>query len=170
MENPVAKAMMRTLATGIRESGFTLLELMVVLLLMGLMLGLVTLSLRSPRERPLAEDGLRLAAAMTLASDETNLTGHPVLLLLDREGWRFLDASPEGVVTIPDDHLPGGRFDPPLSAMAPVGASASDAPESRLQYWIGQEDGVVFGGWILQRGQDRVRIVTDGLGNYQLDR
>ena len=167
MANPAAKAMTRTSATGVPEAGFTLIELLVVLLLMGIMLGMVTLSVRSPKTRPLGEEAERLAASMNLAVDEARLTGQPVLLLLDRQGWRFFVSGPQGPEPVPDDQLPGGGFDPPLDGITLEGGSDSAA---RVRYWIGQEALDGFRGLALQRGGEQTPVLSDGLGNYQVGR
>ncbi|MDE2354528.1 MAG: type II secretion system minor pseudopilin GspH [Betaproteobacteria bacterium] len=170
MAKPAVKAMTRTSAIGVREAGFTLIELLVVLVLMGIMLGMVTLSVRSPKSRPLTEESERLAAAMNLAADEARLTGHPVLLLLDRQGWRFLESGPQGPQPVPDDELPGGQFASALDGVAlEEGAGKGVESTSRLRYWVGQEamdNGSVY----LLRGNEQARVVSDGLGNYQAGR
>ncbi|MDE1941663.1 MAG: type II secretion system minor pseudopilin GspH [Betaproteobacteria bacterium] len=162
--------MTQTSATGVREAGFTLIELLVVLVLMGIMLGMVTLSVRSPQNRPLVEEGERLAAVMNLAADEARLTGHPLLLLLDRQGWRFFESGPQGPQPVPDDELPGGRFDPALDGVGLEGGLGGGGESvSRLQYWVGQE-AMDNGSLFLQRGNQQARVVSDGLGNYQVGR
>ncbi len=71
-----------------RQAGFTLVELMVVLVLIGLAAGAVLLTM------PPAKDGLddavtRLAARLEWAADHAVLSGEPVGLILGAQGYRF---------------------------------------------------------------------------------
>ncbi|MGY0504006.1 GspH/FimT family pseudopilin [Luteimonas sp. e5] len=96
----------------IRCAGFTLVELMVTLVLIGLLGALVALTspvLESPAERA----ATRLAAAMTGARDEALLSARAVRLRLDAEGYRFEQRDFEGWQRIDDaplaaQHWPGG--------------------------------------------------------------
>ena len=168
-DNPAAKVMTRTSATGVPEAGFTLIELMVVLLIVGIALGAVTLSFRSPTQQPLGREGERLAAVLNLAKDEASLSGQPVLLKLDRQGWRFFQAGPAGWVAVPEDQLPAGQFNPPLDRVV-FGDGAEAAHSEMIQYWIGVEEIDDFKGLRLQRGTQVVQLVTDGLGHYNVVR
>ena len=74
---------MPTLATGsergLRPSGFTLIELMVVVAIVALGAGLVALSLRDGRQDALEQEGVRLAAMLEAARGESRASGQPVL-------------------------------------------------------------------------------------------
>ena len=161
--------MTRTSATGVPDAGFTLIELMVVLLIVGIALSVVTLSFRPPSQQSLGREAERLAAVLNLARDEARLTGQPVLLKLDRQGWRFFEAGSEGWVAVPDDQLPAGQFNPPLDR-AVFGFGAEANPSEMIQYWIGVEEIDDFKGLRLQRGSEEVLLVTDGLGHYGVAR
>lgn len=163
--------MTRTSATGVPEAGFTLIELLVVLLLMGIMFGLVTLSVRSPKTRPLGEEAERLAATMNLAVDEARLTGQPLLLVVDTRSWRFFEPGPQGPEPVSDDRLPGGRFDPQIDGLAIDGGSGNNGEASTgLRYWVGQEPLDGFHGIALWHGNEQAQVRSDGLGNYQVGR
>lgn len=71
-----------------RHAGFTLAEMMVVLVLVGLIGAVAVLSLPSD-QRDLDRQALALALALERASDEAVLSGTPVGLTLDQTGWRF---------------------------------------------------------------------------------
>ncbi len=167
--SPVAKVMTRTSATGVPDAGFTLIELMVVLLIVSITMGLVTLSFRSPAQQPLSRDGTRLAAVLNLARDEAQLTGHPILLKLSLQGWNFFQSGPEGLSAVTEDELPAGRFNPPLDHLA-FDAGEGTGTQGTIQYWLGVEEIDDFKGLTLQRGSQQVRLLTDGLGNYRIDR
>ena len=86
--------------------GFTLVELLVVLLLIGLLVSLAVLSVRtaSPAER-LQEEAARLYARMDLAREEAVLRAQSLGLAVDREGYRFLALAEGGWSTLADDRL-----------------------------------------------------------------
>jgi general secretion pathway protein H len=142
---------------------------MVVLLIVGIALGAVTLSFRSPTQQTLEREGERLAAVLNLARDEARLTGQPVLLKLDRQGWRFFQAGSTGWAAVPDDLLPPGQFNPPLDRVV-FGAGDSTDDSQGIQYWMGIEEMDDFKGLLLRRGAQEAQLVTDGLGHYRVDR
>ncbi|MEO5365221.1 MAG: type II secretion system minor pseudopilin GspH [Magnetococcus sp. WYHC-3] len=91
-----------------RSGGFTLLELIVVLAIVGILVGLAMPSLSGVGvERLPLEEARRMRALLALASDEAALTGRTYGLLLHPRGYRFLarddgfspwqDAENEGV-------------------------------------------------------------------------
>lgn len=89
-----AKGWMRTLATGNgwrlpRQRGFTLLELMVVLVIMALSFALVALTVPGASSGG-RELGQRLQIAARLAQSEALAQGTIIALQLERNGYRFL--------------------------------------------------------------------------------
>lgn len=86
--------------------GFTLVELLVVVLLIGLVVSLAVLSIRtlSPAER-LQEEAARLHARMDLAREEAVLRAQSLGLAVDRDGYRFLQLAEGGWQTLADDRL-----------------------------------------------------------------
>ncbi len=73
-----------------RQRGFTLLELLVVVLIIGVTLGLVVPSLNPDRNRDLEEESRRLAALIRLGAEEAVLQGREFALELAPDGYRFL--------------------------------------------------------------------------------
>lgn len=70
--------------------GFTLLELLVVLVILGIAAGAVSLSV-APRESRLVEhEAQRLAALFQLAQSEARTRGRPIAWVADAGGYRFL--------------------------------------------------------------------------------
>lgn len=71
-------------------AGFTLLEILVVMLIIGLTLALVQINL-TPGENSLMKDEvLRLEAVLNAAQDEVTAGGQPLALELQPDGYRFL--------------------------------------------------------------------------------
>ena len=82
-----AKARMRTSATGTAE-GFTLVELMVVLVIVGLVSAAVVLAMPDPRGA-LRGEALRLAARADAARERAMMDNRPVALVIRDQGYGF---------------------------------------------------------------------------------
>lgn len=91
MGKPVAKAGMRTLVAGSpsRRSGFTLLELLVVLAIVALASAGVGLALRDTSQVQLERDGERLAALLESARARSRVSGTPVRWHTTPGGFKF---------------------------------------------------------------------------------
>ena len=72
-----------------RGRGFTLIELMVVLLIMGLFAGLVTAVTRPDDRALLRVEAQRLAQLLDLAATKARLTGKSIAWTADGPGYRF---------------------------------------------------------------------------------
>lgn len=73
-----------------RPSGFTLLEILVVLTIMGILLGVVSVKALPSERQNLQEEVRRLALLMAVARDEAILVNKVIALEVDNEGYRFL--------------------------------------------------------------------------------
>ncbi len=82
--------------------GFTLLELIIVLLIIGIMLGAIGFSLGGGRERQLETEGERLLALLRLARQETLLTSTATAVGFHAEGYRFYQLQGEQWLTVRD--------------------------------------------------------------------
>lgn len=92
---------------GIR--GFTLLELLVVLLILGLLVGFAVLSVGGSASRQMEQEARRLVELAGLARDESLLTGQVRALGFSRDGYAFLEQillDDERVTWIPLDRAP----------------------------------------------------------------
>jgi general secretion pathway protein H len=107
---------MRTSATGRSEAGFTLLELLVVLVIIGI--ATTVIALRPDPRAAVREEGDRLAVLFGLASEETATTGMAMAWVGRDGGYEFQtrelsDSGPDWTVASSDDllhprQLPGG--------------------------------------------------------------
>ena len=87
------------------RAGYTLLELLVVIVIFGIVAGLVSLSVAPNEHRRMTQEVDRLAALFRLAHDETRISGRPITWVADANGYQF---EVDGIVrgeNIPDDPL-----------------------------------------------------------------
>ena len=70
------------------KRGFTLIEILVVLVIMGLLASTVVLTI-SGGDAPLTEQARRFAARATMAAQESIVTGKPMGLSVSGEGYAF---------------------------------------------------------------------------------
>ena len=76
-------------SSGRRARGFTLLELLVVLAIVGLALGGASLALRDSGAALLTREGERLAALLEAGRAQSRASGVPVRWQADAQGFRF---------------------------------------------------------------------------------
>lgn len=69
--------------------GFTLIEMLVVLMIMGLLVGLVGASARPDDKAQLRVEVERLAQLMDLAATDSRLSGRPLAWTANETGYRF---------------------------------------------------------------------------------
>jgi general secretion pathway protein H len=72
-----------------RGRGYTLVELLVVLVVLGVMLGLVSLSIVPDPRAKLQRDAERLETLFALAAEEAQLTSRPIAWRGDENGYAF---------------------------------------------------------------------------------
>jgi general secretion pathway protein H len=72
-----------------RGRGFTLLEILVVVLIIGVVLSLATLAFRDDIDERLQTEARRLAALLTLASQEAVLQGGELAAVFGPRGYHF---------------------------------------------------------------------------------
>lgn len=71
------------------DRGFSLIELLVVLLIMGVFVGLATVIARPDDRGLLRLEAERLAQLLDLAAEESRLTGKPIAWTADEGNYRF---------------------------------------------------------------------------------
>lgn len=101
------------------QTGFTLLELIVVLLIMGLLMGLVAAIAQPDDKARLRVEADRLAQLLDLAATQSRLTGRSVGWTSDGATYRFWQISPDG------GWLEIGGNDPLRARALPNGMSIS---------------------------------------------
>jgi general secretion pathway protein H len=97
-----------------RSSGFTLIEILVVMLLISIIIGMVGLSFIRDRSSDVREEAERLALLLQTAQQEATMQGQVLALRPTREGYAFLRLSDQGrFVLIERDELLGPHKLPP---------------------------------------------------------
>lgn len=72
-----------------RDGGYTLVELLVVIVVLGILLGLVSLSIVPDPRAKLHRDAERLEALFALAAEEAQLSSRPIAWRGDPKGYGF---------------------------------------------------------------------------------
>jgi general secretion pathway protein H len=101
--------------------GFTLIELLVVIVILGIVAGMVTLSVAPSEQRRLTEELDRLAALFRLAHDEARISGRAITWQAGADGYRFLVSG--------DERDAIGSDDPLRPRTWPFEVQTVDAPE-----------------------------------------
>lgn len=148
-----------------RQCGFTLLELLVVLVIIGIMLGAVSFSTMQSSRQRLVTDVQRVAVLLQLAREEAIVRNRPTAFEADQNGYHFLVRNDNRWELINDlDMLRQRNFSlSPISfSMMPV--TRSDPNSLRIIF--GREP--VDKPFVLEltAGEDRVSIRADGVGHF----
>ncbi|MGY8526598.1 GspH/FimT family pseudopilin [Paracidovorax citrulli] len=151
-------------ARRLRQRGFTLLELLVVMVLAGIVVSMVAIN-ATPNERGrVLDDGQRMARLFELAQEEAQLRARPIAWEADPQGWRFLEATPNGWALIREDVFAPDRWSLVLDQVAVTAGAADAGPMARLVFgreWIDAPRQLV-----LVRGNIRIAVQGDGAGRY----
>lgn len=86
------------------QSGFTLLELIVVILIVGLLLTFATLSVGTSADKQLETEAKRFASLMKLASEEAIMNSQEMALEINKQGYRFLVWGGEGLQPVDEEN------------------------------------------------------------------
>jgi general secretion pathway protein H len=151
-----------------KSSGFTLVELLVVMVIIGVTLGLATLNaIPSPRQ-DLQKEAQRLALLLQLARDEAIVRNRLVTFEATPDSYRFLvrnDASWDPITR--DDLLRQRSFkNPPLRLLLDPPGTGSGNP---LRITFGREPVDKPFVLTLASGDNSVAIRADGVGHFTVE-
>lgn len=141
-------------AHGIRSRGFTLIELMIVVVLIAVASSVASLALRDPASTTLEREGARLVALLEAARAEARASGlaaywEPQTQSAEAPGFRFVGLPPS-------DDLPTRWLESGVSAEV-VGARAVS---------LGPEPLIGAQSIVLRLRDQRLTLATDGLGPF----
>jgi general secretion pathway protein H len=116
-----------------RAAGFTLLELLVVIVLAGILLSVVTISAAPDERQQLAREAERVGQLFALAADEARIRQQAIYWEADLRGYRFVTfVAGERRLLGDDDLLRERAWREPLQTLAMVPAGASRPSQSLL--------------------------------------
>ncbi|WP_261525052.1 GspH/FimT family pseudopilin [Burkholderia multivorans] len=145
--------------------GFTLLEMLVVLVIAGLLVSLASLSLtRNPRT-DLREEAQRLALLFETAGDEAQVRARPIAWQPTAHGFRFDVSSSDGWRTLHDDLLRPRDWDGGVTG-ADIDYPGSDTRASRVVFGTESIDTPVR--VTLHSAVGSATIVGTGNGRYEV--
>lgn len=115
--------------------GFTLIEMLVVMLIMGLFVGLIS-AIAKPDDRSRVQlEAERLAQLLNLVAAESRLTGKPMRWTSDGPGYRFWRQQEQGWVEVNDSALFRPRTLPDGMSIADFRVEALSRPDAmRLEF------------------------------------
>ena len=150
------------------SSGFTLLELLVVIVIAGITLGMLSLNILPNERHVLQNDAQRIALLLQSARDEAIVRNRPIAFEAQSDGYHFLLFDKNNwKVLMHDDLLRERQFkNPPvmLSISPPLPESATP-----LRIIFGREPvGIPFTLTLLS-GDAQVTIRADGIGHFEVE-
>lgn len=90
---------------GKTQAGFTLLELLAVILIIGIIISLASFSIGQNASRIVQDEAERLHGLIRLAGEEAVLQGRELVLEFDYDRYRFLEQGKEGWLPVEGDKM-----------------------------------------------------------------
>jgi general secretion pathway protein H len=147
------------------HGGFTLLEMLVVLVIAGILISAAALSVsRNPRT-DLNEQAQRLALLFETAGDEAQVRSRPISWQPVNGGYRFDVRTADGWRPLQDDVLAARRWQAGVTGVS-IQYAGSDETASRLVFGLESIDTPVQVTLYSDAGQ--VTIVGTGNGRYEV--
>ncbi|WP_090681868.1 GspH/FimT family pseudopilin [Paraburkholderia phenazinium] len=148
-----------------RQMGFTLLEMMVVLVIAGLLVSLASMAMtRNPRT-DLNEEAQRLALLFESAGDEAQVRARPIAWQPYDGGFRFDMHTDDGWRPLRDDLLGARRWEGGVTSVT-IDYPGSDVHPSRVVFGTESIDAPVQVTLFSAAGQ--ATIVGTGNGRYEV--
>jgi len=147
-------------------SGFTLLELLVVLVIAGLTLGMVSFNAIPSERQVLQKESQRIAILLQMARDEAIVRNRPIAFEANEQGYQFLIREDQVWQLLTQDDLLRARpFQRP-----PVAVSISPAQSQPvLRVVFGREPVDKPFLLTLASGESSATIRADGIGHFVVE-
>jgi general secretion pathway protein H len=139
-----------------RARGYTLIELLITVAIIGIAAGLVTLSLRGNEARRLSEETDRLAALFRMAAAEARISGRALVWEADLSGYHFRPLVPDSSLPLREELSRERRWGVALERLQTRELLFAREPL--------REPAVIE----LATGSQVVRLALDAQGNLQL--
>jgi general secretion pathway protein H len=156
--------------------GFTLIEVLITLLIVGVVMASVGLATGGFRARDLEFEADRIAQLFSLAREEAQVRGRPVRMVVSDIGYQFESLSENQWRLIREDELlRARRWEEPTQ----IKIETADKPEDSLTGGLteitrtvtfGREQIDVPFTMRLSRDQSVLTIVSDGMGRFRVDK
>jgi general secretion pathway protein H len=152
------------------QRGFTLIELLVVMVILGVTLGLVTLSAMPGQKQSMQQDAKRIALLLQLARDEAIVRNRQIAFEAGSDSYRFMirNDNKQWEQVVQDDLLREREFkNSPVTLMLDP---APAMPEATLRIVFGREP--VDKPFVLTMAANdgsSVAIRADGIGHFTVD-
>ena len=102
-----------------RQLGFTLIEMLVVIVLAGILISVVTISVTPDPRQKLTREAQRIGQLMSLAADEARIRQSPIVWEADLRGYRFVtEVAGERQLLTGDDLLRERSWETPLTRLS----------------------------------------------------
>jgi general secretion pathway protein H len=142
------------------RGGFTLIEVLVVVVIIAVLVSLVAVKLAPDTRQSLREEALRLAALLAHARDEAIVTGAPLAWQRTERGYRFLHRAPDRTWAAVDrDPSLRAREFPPGVGVAAIETAAGGPAALIVLPPTGLTDPFRI---TLALGEHRLRVSSDG--------
>lgn len=148
--------------------GFTLLELLVVLVIAGLLLGLVAFNAMPGERKALENEAQRIALLLQLARDEAIVRNRPIAFEAEPDRYRFLIRDNDKWQTLSQDDLLRERE----FQRAPIALSITPAVAAQtdpLRIVFGREPVDKPFVLTMSAGDASVAIRADGIGHFEVE-
>ncbi len=102
-----------------RMGGFTLLEMLVVIVLAGVLLSIVSINVAPDPRRDLQREAQRIGQLMGIAADEARIRQQPIAWEADLRGYRFVtEVAGERKLLTGDDMLRERQWEKPMTRLS----------------------------------------------------
>ena len=151
-----------------QSDGFTLLELLVVMVIVGITLGMVSFNAMPSERQALQNDAQRIALLLQLARDEAIVRNRPIAFEAQADRYRFLLREENSWHALQQDDLLREREfkrAPVMFSISPP--SAAQAAPLRIIFGHEPVDKPFL--LTLATGDSRVVIHADGIGHFAVE-